>query len=320
MRFTTTTLALVSSLHALAVPVERDSTVTPITAATIASFAPYANFVAAAYCSGTADWSCTACKKVPGFIPYATGGDGDSIPMWYVGWWPAGSSVVVVHEGTDPTQFLSLLTDAEALFGSLDPSLFPGLPSSISVHSGFRDAHASTAATVLTTVKEIIAARGATKVTVTGHSLGGAIAGLDAAFLKSNLPSTISIKAVTYGQPRIGNQDFADWIDQNIFDYSRITNMDDDIPIVPGKFILGVPTRTEDITTQAARSTSNLPGFGMLVPDKTTPAPTAPQGQSQTSSMAISLTTSDRTRAFGLALFTAERVKVRLGLGWADRS
>lgn len=146
-----------------------------------------------------------ACKNVPGFVPYATGGDGDAVPLCklkylfpskliptssyligYIGWWPSGSSVVVVHEGTDPTQLcahifplqptvfpdvdcifsLSLLTDAEVLFGSLDSTLFPTVPSTVSVHTGFRDAHAATATTVLSTVKEIIAAKGATKVTV----------------------------------------------------------------------------------------------------------------------------------------------------------
>ncbi|KAG8714894.1 hypothetical protein FRC09_017136, partial [Ceratobasidium sp. 395] len=77
MRFTTATLALALYLYASAAPVERDSGVTPVDAATIASFSLYANFAAPTYCSGTANWSCTACKRVPGFIPYATGGDGN---------------------------------------------------------------------------------------------------------------------------------------------------------------------------------------------------------------------------------------------------
>jgi predicted lipase len=38
---------------------------------------------------------------------------------------------------------------------------------------------------------------------IAGHSLGGAIASLDALYLKLNLPSTIAVKAVTYGQPRV---------------------------------------------------------------------------------------------------------------------
>ncbi|GAB1518649.1 hypothetical protein RhiTH_001713 [Rhizoctonia solani] len=236
-------LTVALSLQVLAAPtpieVEQraDSSVTVINAATIASYAPYTNFAAATYCPGVADWSCKACKRVPGFIPYATGGNGNDVQYWYVGWWPSGSSVVVAHEGTDPTQFLSVLTDANAFFGTLSTSLFPGVTSAVQVHSGFRDAHAATAATILAAVKKIIAERSATKVTLVGHSLGGALAALDALYLKLNLASTIAIKAVTYGQPRVGNQEFADLFQQKITDYSRITNIEDEIPIVPGRFL-----------------------------------------------------------------------------------
>ncbi|KAF8705496.1 Alpha beta-hydrolase, partial [Rhizoctonia solani] len=236
-------LTVALSLQVLAAPtpieVEQraDSSVTVINAATIASYAPYTNFAAATYCPGIADWSCKACKRVPGFIPYATGGNGNDVQYWYVGWWPSGSSVVVAHEGTDPTQFLSVLTDANAFFGTLSTSLFPGVTSAVQVHSGFRDAHAATAATILAAVKKVIAERSATKVTLVGHSLGGALAALDALYLKLNLPSTIAIKAVTYGQPRVGNQEFADLFQQKITDYSRITNIEDEIPIVPGRFL-----------------------------------------------------------------------------------
>ncbi|CAE6456388.1 unnamed protein product [Rhizoctonia solani] len=232
------TIALSLPVWAAPTPIEqRDTTVTPINAATIATYAPYANFAAATYCSGTADWSCTACKRIPGFVPYATGGNGNDVQYWYVGWWPSGSSVVVAHEGTDPTQFLSVVTDANAVFGSLSTTLFPGVSSAVQVHSGFRDAHASTASLVLAAVKKVIADKSATKVTLVGHSLGGAIAALDALFMKLNLPSTIAIKAVTYGQPRVGNQEFADWIDQQVTDFSRITNLEDEVPIVPGRFL-----------------------------------------------------------------------------------
>ncbi|KAG8721077.1 hypothetical protein FRC11_002994, partial [Ceratobasidium sp. 423] len=243
MKFGSLTAAIVFSLHALAAPTpvdieqRADSSITPINATTIASYSPYANFAAATYCSGTANWSCRACKRVPGFVPYVTGGNGNNVPYWYVGWWPSGSSVVVAHEGTDPTKFLSLLTDANAFFGDLSKTLFPGVTSAVQVHSGFRDAHAASASAVLAAVKKVLAEKSSNKVTLVGHSLGGAIATLDALYLKLNLPSTTTIKAVTYGQPRVGNQEFANLIDQKITDFSRITNIEDVIPIVPGRFL-----------------------------------------------------------------------------------
>lgn len=49
-----------------------------------------------------------------------------------------------------------------------------------------------------------------------GHSLGGALAELDALYLTLNLPSNISIKAVTYGTPRVGNRAFATFYDKNV--------------------------------------------------------------------------------------------------------
>ncbi|CUA74267.1 Lipase [Rhizoctonia solani] len=232
MKFGSVAVAIASSLLVSAAPtpvdVEQraDSSVTPITAATISSYASYVNFAAATYCSGTANWSCTACKRVPGFVPYATGGDGDG--GMSVGGHQAPRSSLRMRERTQ-------LSYANALFGPLDSTLFPGVPSNVQVHSGFRNAQASTASAVLAAVKKVIADKGATKVTTVGHSLGGAIAALDALFLKKNLPSTISIKAVTYGQPRVGNQDFANLIDTEIADFSRITNLEDDIPIVPGR-------------------------------------------------------------------------------------
>ncbi|KAB5591622.1 Lipase [Ceratobasidium theobromae] len=280
MHFSSLALGFSLSLGALAAPTpieERaDSTVAPVSAAAISSYAPYAHFAAAAYCSGTADWSCKACKNVPGFVPYATGGNGNDVPMWYIGWWPAESSVVVVHEGTDPTKILSVLTDANIILSSLSTALFPGVSSSVKVHSGFKDAHASTAAVVLATVKKILAEKGATKVTLAGHSLGGAISALDALYLRLNLPSTISIKAVTHGQPRVGNQEFANLMDQKVTDFSRITNMEDEIPIVPGKFA-GLCQRSItnpralpqadslDSTTSVGKNISGLPVYGTLV-------------------------------------------------------
>lgn len=49
-----------------------------------------------------------------------------------------------------------------------------------------------------------------------GHSLGGALSELDSLFLTLNLPSSASIKAITYGTPRVGNLAFAQLIDSKV--------------------------------------------------------------------------------------------------------
>ncbi|GLB37517.1 putative alpha beta-hydrolase [Lyophyllum shimeji] len=196
----------------------------PVPFSDLAAFAPYTQFARAAYCptSKLTNWTCgAACASLPGFQPTLVGGDGNLVQIYFVGYWPAQDSVVVAHQGTDPTMLLSVLTDANIVKGSLDKKLFPGIPSNVQVHSGFRDAHARTAV----------------KVTVVGHSLGGALAQLDALYLSLHLPTTTSVKARTYGAPRVGNEAFANLLDSKVSDLKRIHNKRDVIPIVPWPFL-----------------------------------------------------------------------------------
>jgi predicted lipase len=124
--------------------------------------------------------------------------------------------VVLAHQGTDPTQLLSVATDVNIIQETLDSSLFPNVPRGVLVHGGFRDAQASTASILLAQVKTLLAKNKASKVIVVGHSLGGAIAELDALMLRLNLPSSVSVKGVTFGTPRVGNPAFANFFDKTV--------------------------------------------------------------------------------------------------------
>ncbi|KAJ3491707.1 hypothetical protein NLI96_g521 [Meripilus lineatus] len=212
--------------------------VTTMTAAQLSALAPYTQLARAAYCpsSRISSWSCgQACNAIPGFQPTLTGGDGNAVQLHFVGYWPSQNSVVVAYQGTDPTQFLSILTDIDIVMKKPSSSLFPGLPSNILVHGGFADQHAKTATTILTEVKRLISAKGATSVILAGHSLGGALSELAALHMVLNLPSSIHVKAVTYGTPRVGNPAFASYFDSKVPDFQRINNEKDIIPIVPGR-------------------------------------------------------------------------------------
>jgi hypothetical protein len=61
---------------------------------------------------------------------------------------------------------LSDLTDANVFMESLDPTLFPGVNSSVEVHSGFADEHALTASIILKEVKSLISQYNANSVTL----------------------------------------------------------------------------------------------------------------------------------------------------------
>jgi hypothetical protein len=231
-------LALLA-LPSLAAPqLETRSGVSVVSTSTISALKPYTQFALAAYCpTNIAQWKCGAsCNANPSFVPYANGGDGGATPYWFVGYDPVSKAAIVSHSGTDPTNLQSLLVDANFFWDTLSPSLFPGISSSIQVHDGFTNAQANSASAVLAAVKKIMKDRSVTKVTVIGHSLGGAIAQLDAIFLKLQIPS-LAVKVITYGQPRIGNQAFANYMDTNFPDLTRVTNQEDLIPIVPGRFL-----------------------------------------------------------------------------------
>ncbi|CAJ0577191.1 unnamed protein product, partial [Mesorhabditis spiculigera] len=73
---------------------------------------------------------------------------------------------------------------------------------------------------------------------VTGHSLGGAMSTIAANYLvlTQNVPAA-SIKHMTFGEPRVGDQAFADDHDAR-FTYSfRVTNHNDVGPHIPPKFL-----------------------------------------------------------------------------------
>ena len=180
----------------------------------------------------------------------------------YVGYSPSLNTVVVAHQGTNPESlyvkeqsFLigvanlldhhsyADLTDAEFPRSSLDSSLFPGVSSSIEVHDGFQDDHAQTAPTILSAVASAMDQYETTSVVLTGHSLGAALALLDAVYLPLHLPSDTQFKTFAYGLPRVGNQAFADYVDSHITNLdggtglTRITNKKDPIPTTPGMFL-----------------------------------------------------------------------------------
>ncbi|KAI9860576.1 MAG: hypothetical protein M1813_006000 [Trichoglossum hirsutum] len=69
-------------------------------------------------------------------------------------------------------------------------------------------------------------------IVVTGHSLGGAIATLAAAELRSRFPSA-TVYLYNYGSPEVGNQALADFVTSQGGNF-RVTHFDDPVPRVPG--------------------------------------------------------------------------------------
>ncbi|KAF9236094.1 Alpha/Beta hydrolase protein [Melanogaster broomeanus] len=209
--------------------------ITALSTAQIDSFTSYTYYASAGYCTPaqTIAWNCgTNCVANSDFIPVTSGGNGDR----FVGFDPSLDTVIVSHQGTDTSEILPIVTDADFFLTSLDSTLFPGISSSIEVHSGFAESHADTATQVLAAVKTTMTRYGTSSVTMVGHSLGAAITLLDSVYLPLWLPAGTTFKTIGYGLPRVGNQAFANYVDAHVH-LTHINNKEDPVPICPGRFL-----------------------------------------------------------------------------------
>ncbi|KDR85907.1 hypothetical protein GALMADRAFT_218973 [Galerina marginata CBS 339.88] len=255
-------LCALSPVNAAPATVElsKRQSITALTTSQISAFKPFTFFASAAYCnpSTTIKWTCGAnCAANADFIPVASGGDGSDTQFWYVGFSPSQATVVVGHQGTDTSSIEADATDVNAFLESLDPTLFPGVSSSVEAHSGFANEQAKTATTILSAVKSAIAAHSATKVTIVGHSLGAAIALLDGVYLPLHI-SGVSFRVVGYGMPRVGNQAFANYVDAHL-SLTHINNKEDIVPILPGRF-LGYHHPSGEVHIMDSNQWVNCPG------------------------------------------------------------
>ncbi|KAL1689214.1 Alpha/Beta hydrolase protein [Schizophyllum commune] len=179
----------------------------------IDGFTPFAQYALSAYChDGIDTWAC-----------------GD-----YIGFSPSLNSIIVAHEGTDPTKLEADLTDVNLVQDSVNATLFPNIDSAAQVHTGFRDVHAATADAVLAAVRDLLSSKDTKTITTVGHSLGGALAELDSVFLKLNNPDA-TVNVVTFGKPRVGNEAWAEVVDSTVDSFKRVDNKHDLIPILPGR-------------------------------------------------------------------------------------
>ncbi|KAH7834131.1 hypothetical protein Vadar_012985 [Vaccinium darrowii] len=74
-------------------------------------------------------------------------------------------------------------------------------------------------------------------ITVTGHSLGAALALLVADDLSTCAPEAPPVAVFSFGSPRVGNRGFANRINKNNVKVLRIVNSQDVITRVPGMFV-----------------------------------------------------------------------------------
>ncbi|KAJ7623647.1 lipase class 3 family protein [Roridomyces roridus] len=252
-------LAIAHLVNAAPPLLQQRQTITSLSASQIGVFTPYTHYASAAYChpATTLAWNCGAnCAANPGFHSVASGGDGASVQFWFVGVDASLGTVIVSHQGTNVEAIQSIATDAEFGLARLNATLFPGLSSSIEAHSGFANEQAKTATAVLAAVKLAISTFGVKKVTIVGHSLGGAIGLLDSVYLPLHITNGVTFRSIFYGLPRVGNQAFAQLAGNTV---THINNREDFVPTIPGMF-LGFHHPTGEVHIQDSGVWSNCPG------------------------------------------------------------
>ncbi|KAG9032260.1 hypothetical protein FRB95_001656 [Tulasnella sp. JGI-2019a] len=220
--------------------------------------------------------SVAPCRAVAPVVFETQGGNGADAPNYHVVYWPHKDALVVVHEGTSLTELKTVLIDLKITQRRLDPRMFPSIPSGVEAHSGFVQTHALSATQILATVRRALA-NGVhlggpssprrvkpKRVIVTGYSMGGAVAVLNAMYLRLHLPPSTPVSSFTVGTPKIGNAAFAAWSDKVLAPVAinsvRIVNAHDIVPTLPLPHTSLWPSLKSFISAQAYQLTTS-PSF-----------------------------------------------------------
>ncbi|KAJ2560258.1 hypothetical protein GGH12_004963 [Coemansia sp. RSA 1822] len=152
----------------------------------------------------------------------------------YIAISPEYKEIYVVWAGT--RRIRSVAVDAMAIFEDFAPDV-PGT----TVHVGFAESTNAVYPHILKNIRAAAEDNPDYKIVFVGHSLGGANAVLSALkFAKDNEYIKDSIRVWTFGQPRVGNRQFAEYYTEMLGNQTyRITYQGDIVPHVPPWQVLG---------------------------------------------------------------------------------
>ena len=142
----------------------------------------------------------------------------------YIGILPTTKSIYVVLRGSSST--INWLDDFEV-------KLVPYNTSSecnCTVHYGFYNSAIGVTNKIINTIKALRIQYPGYSVVVTGHSYGAAVGQLIGMEL---INKGINIKLYDYGQPRVGDAKYAEFVDTKIPEYYRMSHNKDVVPHVP---------------------------------------------------------------------------------------
>lgn len=185
----------------------------------------------AAYCSydHLDKWDCGAhCTFNKDFVHFSRINNPDRDSFGFTGYDKTRNRIIVAFRGTNGIDWTNWFTNLAIVRVS-----YP-FAKDASVHSGFYNAWIDIQVKIRNNVKILSATYPTATIVFTGHSLGGSLAALAAADIKTWLNPPNPIAIYTFGQPRVGNQKFADFV-MKLFpnNYFRVTNKRDLVPRNP---------------------------------------------------------------------------------------
>ncbi|KXN64659.1 alpha/beta-hydrolase, partial [Conidiobolus coronatus NRRL 28638] len=194
----------------------------------------FIKYAGAAYCpkDKLLNWSCANCNG------YASGGsevkyfaDVDTSTAGYLAVNNGQKAIIVGFRGTQ---------DITNWIGNVNISFTnANLPSpfqNADIHSGFNKMTNVLLPSVEAALSSAKAKYPNYKIIFTGHSLGGAIATLTAYRLaQKNVIGWDRVNLITFGQPRVGDPEFASFLNTKPMYSTRVTSYADLVAISPGK-------------------------------------------------------------------------------------
>ena len=186
----------------------------------------YVRFAAASYCEPSAiqTWSCLQCGNLPGVSGMRVTSDPSKDLQGFVAYASDRNEIVVSFRGTVATSIEDWLADLDAVKTS-------AYCSGCYVHKGFYNSWHDLKSGIVDSINTLSSQHPSASLSVTGHSLGAAIATNAAVDLLQS--GYRVVRLVTFGCPRVGDAAFYRYASGLIPSNSRVVHHNDIVPHVP---------------------------------------------------------------------------------------
>jgi predicted lipase len=173
------------------------------------------------------NWTCKACQQYPHTTATVFNSNKDGIG--YVSYESDDNEIIVAFSGTNPFDVQQWIDDLDFFKTS-----YPYCSSSgCQVHEGFYKTYLSVKDQVRNLTKSYLNSHPSATITVTGHSLGAALAAHTMADFKANPIGGTVTTAYTFGMPRVGDEAFEKWYVSTVPGTYRVVHRKDPVPHVP---------------------------------------------------------------------------------------